>query len=246
MIVTISPRVAAARHPEIGRVIELGLWGVNRDEVVVDVRGRAGPTYTGACWTALRLIRLRIPYDPTEEYGEPYPRVHREERLKNAPEVTFEDWREQLLFLVAHEASHLRQHDRPIPSRRGRLGPRQSERIAESWAANVFERISPRLVEVKAPPPPAAARTAPLAEGPDLIDYLVGQQERSGMNDTRFQKLIGLPDLSTWMRYKRRERPPPLRLFQLAVRAWPQEKPTIVDAALASKVRGGVELAATG
>lgn len=74
----------------------------------------------------------------------------------------------------------------------------------------------------------------------DLIDYLAEKQAQTRLNDARFCLLIGLADLSTWLRYKRRERPPTLRLVQLAARAWPTEHARIWRAALKSPARGQI------
>lgn len=245
MDITISPKIDAALHPTIRRVIVLGFWGVNRDEVRVRVDTRKDTYWSGSCRPTLRRVRLRIPRDPPSSEGGEWPRMHQEHRLKTAPEVFFSDWKDQLLYLAAHEASHIRQHDRPAPSSR-RVGvvviPRQSELAAERWAANVLERQGDKIDLPRPVPYPLNPILEEIMnEGPDLIDYLVAKQELAGFNDTAFQRFIGLPDLSTWLRYKRRERPPPLRLMQLAARRWPKERAAIFEAAMASPVRGGTE-----
>ena len=75
----------------------------------------------------------------------------------------------------------------------------------------------------------------------DLITYLVEKQRVLKMNDARFCLFLGIGDLSTWLRYKRRERTgDQLRLMQLAARTWPTERQRIFDAALASRTRGAV------
>lgn len=72
----------------------------------------------------------------------------------------------------------------------------------------------------------------------DLITYFEAKQAAMAFNDTRFSRFLGITDLSTWLRYKRRQRPPPLRLMQLAARRWPKERADIFEAALNSRVRG--------
>lgn len=83
-------------------------------------------------------------------------------------------------------------------------------------------------------------------EDPDIIDYLVSKQRQLRMNDAAFCRFLGLSDLSTWLRYKARERTGDrLRLVQLAADKWPTEHGTIWQAALHSRVRGGPQLATT-
>lgn len=75
------------------------------------------------------LVRLRIPADPTAT-GDPYPRLSRDPRRRDTPELMIEDWREEIVRLAAHEARHVHQHRHDLP---------RSEADAERWAAARLE-----------------------------------------------------------------------------------------------------------
>ena len=70
----------------------------------------------------------------------------------------------------------------------------------------------------------------------DLIDFLLAKQATAKLGDAAFAKFLGL-GLSTWLRYKSRERPPTLRLAQVAANHYPKEHGTIWRSALGSQTR---------
>ncbi|MEX2621550.1 MAG: hypothetical protein WD250_15140 [Egibacteraceae bacterium] len=75
------------------------------------------------------LVRLCIPADPTAA-SDPYPRLSRDPRRRDTPELLIEDWREEIVRLAAHEARHVHQHRHDLP---------RSEADAERWAAARLE-----------------------------------------------------------------------------------------------------------
>ena len=140
MKVVISERISAD-HGEVRGLIEEGFHDVGKQDVeVLVVPNRSRWTISGRAWPELPtnratrpktrfLVEIAMPRRPSQA-GFPY--VWRYPRLRTAPELTAEDWRERLLAVAAHEAYHVKQF---------RLGMRRSEVKAERWAARALQRV---------------------------------------------------------------------------------------------------------
>lgn len=140
MILTINPRIPERLHPRIARAVMLGLWRTNSEGVFLDVTGRTA--YQFSAWTlpSVREVSLRIPFGVDDVPDAFFP--HRvANRPVRSPECWIASWEEMVLWLAAHEGSHVRQYDRPRytagawPRR-----PRQSEVQADRWAKHVLLR----------------------------------------------------------------------------------------------------------
>ena len=132
--------------PEVlGPLIAEGFHGIDTSGVEVHVRP-ARNSHQSFCGRAYAGRPARARLDPETVYlvvlflprhlrNRAYPKTYRYPRLKTAPLITVDDWRERLVALAGHEACHIRQF-------RERL--RCSEVEAERWALRALERYRGR------------------------------------------------------------------------------------------------------
>jgi hypothetical protein len=122
-------------HGELQALVREAFEGVDPGgvEIHIEPARHSGESFTGLAYFSLPsrprlepgteyLVRLRV---PRSLRNRAYPKTYRYPRLKTAPWITVQDWRERLVALAAHEACHVRQF---------REGIRRSEVQAERWA----------------------------------------------------------------------------------------------------------------
>jgi hypothetical protein len=157
-------------HGELRALIHQAFEGVDPAgvEVHVEPAGHSRDSFTGLAYFHLPtrprplpgtdyLVRLRL---PRSLRNRAYPKTYRYPRLKTAPWITVQSWRERLVALAAHEACHVRQF---------REGIRRSEVQAERWALRMLQRWRESTGDVTVRRRPAfaaaSAQVTPAGEG---------------------------------------------------------------------------------
>lgn len=130
-----------ADHGEVRGLVAEAFHGIGKEGVEVHVLATRSPDrFSGKAWPApprgrkvrqgtLYLVELVMPARPSSDG---YPFEWRYPKLKTAPTIVVDDWRERLFSLAAHEAYHVKQF---------RRGMRRSEVTAERWALKSLERM---------------------------------------------------------------------------------------------------------
>lgn len=130
-----------ADHEEVRGLVTEAFSGIGKDGVEVWVVATRSPDrFTGKAWPQVPrnrsvepdthyLVELVMPGRPP---ASGYPFEWRYPKLKTAPPIVVNDWRERLFALAAHEAYHVKQF---------RQGMRRSEVTAERWALKALHRM---------------------------------------------------------------------------------------------------------